>query len=68
MKVSPFKSSENTQKKEGGSDCTVSNDKFSSLTQNKSAMEAKEIILEFRFSTRQLSNIVRHYRAIKHYN
>ena len=34
IKVSSFKNSENIQKKEGGPGCTVSNNKFSSLTLN----------------------------------
>ena len=35
-KVRSFKSSENIQKKEGGPDCTVLNDKFFSVNKNKS--------------------------------
>ena len=36
-----FKSSENIQTKEGVSDCTVSNNKFSSVTLNELAMKAR---------------------------
>ena len=36
MKVSSFKSSGNIQKKKGGPDCAVSNNKFSSVTLNES--------------------------------
>ena len=39
------KSSENIQKKVGGPDCTVSNNKFSSVTLNELATKARESIL-----------------------
>ena len=40
--MSSFKSSENIQKKEGGQDSTVSNNKFSSVTLNELAMNARD--------------------------
>ena len=43
-KVRSVKSSQNIQKKECGSDCTVSNNKFSSVTLNELAMKARESI------------------------
>ena len=43
-KVRSVKSSQNSQKKECGSDCTVSNNKFSSVTLNELAMKARESI------------------------
>ena len=45
IKESSFKRSENIQKKEVGPDCTVSNNKFSSVALNELAMKAKESIL-----------------------
>ena len=45
IQVSSFKSNEILQKKEGGPDCTVSNNKFSSVTLNEIAMNDRENIL-----------------------
>ena len=42
IKLSYFKSSENIHKKEGGSDSTVSNNQFSSVTLNEIAMNARK--------------------------
>ena len=53
IKVSCFKSSENIKMKTSGSHCTVSNNKFSSVTLNELAMKARESILLFRASIRQ---------------
>ena len=41
-KVRSFKSSQYIQKKECGSDCTVSNNKFSSVAVNELAMKARK--------------------------
>ena len=43
-KVRSFKSSQKIQKKECGSDCTVSNNKFSSVTLNDLAVKIRESI------------------------
>ena len=40
-KVRSFKSSQNIQKKESGSACTVSNKKFSSMTLNELAIKVR---------------------------
>ena len=50
--VRSFKSSQNIQKnlKECGSDCTVSNNKFSSVTLNELAMKARESIQSSSFN------------------
>ena len=45
IKVSSFKSSENIQKRKGGPDKSVSNDKFSSVTLNELAMKTRGNIL-----------------------
>ena len=45
IKVSSLKSSENVQKKEDWPDCTVSNNKFSSVTLNELAMKVRDRIL-----------------------
>ena len=45
--MSSFKRSENIQKKESGSDCTVSNSKFSFVTLNELATKARERNFEF---------------------
>ena len=42
IKMSSFKSSENIQKKEGGSDRSVSDNQFSSVTPNELAMKARK--------------------------
>ena len=44
-KVRSFESNENIQKKEGGPECTVSNNKFSSVTLHELAMIARKSIL-----------------------
>ena len=46
IKVSFFKSSENIQKKECGPDCTVSNNKFTSVTLNE--LEMYTVISSFK--------------------
>ena len=51
IKMSSFKSSENIQKKEGGSDRSVSDNQSSSVTLNERAMKARKI-LKFRVSAR----------------
>ena len=43
IKMSLFKSSENIQKKEDGSDRSVSDNQSSSVTLNEQAMEARKI-------------------------
>ena len=45
IKVISFKSSEDFQKKEGGSDRPVSNNKISSVTLNELATKTRECIL-----------------------
>ena len=45
INMSYFKSSENIQKKEGGPDCSVLNNTFSSVTLNELSMKARESIL-----------------------
>ena len=51
IKMSSFKSSENIQKKEGGSDTSVSDNHSSSVTLNELAMKArKKIFLISSFS------------------
>ena len=57
MKLGSFQSSENIQKKEFGSDRSVSNTKFSSVTLNEPAMKARERMLKFVFNK---SSIQRH--------
>ena len=50
IKMSSFKSSENIQKKEGGSDRSVSDNQSSSVTLNELAMKARKkytVILSF---------------------
>ena len=42
IKMSSFKSSENIQKKEGGSDTSVSDNQSSSVTLNELAMKARK--------------------------
>ena len=44
IKTSSFKISENIQKKEGGSDRSVSNNQSSSVTLNELAMKARKIL------------------------
>ena len=53
IKVSSFKSSANIQKTEGGSDRSVPNNKFSSVTLNEVALEARQSILLFHVFKRQ---------------
>ena len=55
-KVSSFKTSENIQKKEGGPDCTVSNNKFSSVTLYDLAFEARGTILKYLISRSKFHN------------
>ena len=51
IKMSSFKSSENIQKKVGGPDRSISNNKFFSVTLNELAMIARDGILQFRVSS-----------------
>ena len=53
IKVSSFKSGENIQK-EGGPDCTVSNNKLSSVTLTELAIKTRESILLYRVSTQSI--------------
>ena len=47
--MSSFKSSENIQKKEGGSDRSVLDNKSSSVTLNELAMKARKNTVNFEF-------------------
>ena len=50
IKMSPFKSSENIQKKEGGPDRSVSDDKSSSVTLNELTNESQKNTVISKFS------------------
>ena len=49
MKMSSFKSSGSTQKKEGGPDRSVSNNQFASVTLNELAMKPEKVYCNFGF-------------------
>ena len=52
MKMSSFKSSENIQKNECGSDRSVSDNQSSSVTLNKLAMKSRKLYCNFKFKQR----------------
>ena len=54
IKMSSFKSSENIQKKEGGSDRSVSDNQSSSVTLDELAMEARKDAVISSFSKEEI--------------